>query len=304
MDAVTWSAALAAALGSAAVAVWPYPAADARRRLRALTSGSAQPGRPAQRGRSAHRGRSAEPGSWAQPGSRAAPGSQAEPEPRGQFRGAAGRPTLCRLVGLRAGPLAGPRVGAGTAALGLALVVGGPAGLAVGLVVGIALDRGLRRLEPAAVRRRRMAVRSALPGAAELLAACLAAGAPIETATAAVARAVGGPLGRDLDSVLRAVHLGSAPVQAWTSAALDAELAPLAVALARASRGGAPPTEVLRGAAEELRDRRRTEASTAAQRVGVHAVAPLALCFLPAFVLLGVVPLVLALTQQLLGGSW
>jgi hypothetical protein len=42
----------------------------------------------------------------------------------------------------------------------------------------------------------------------------------------------------------------------------------------------------------------------AAQRVGVHAVAPLALCFLPAFVLLGIVPLVVGLAQQLFRGSW
>jgi hypothetical protein len=40
----------------------------------------------------------------------------------------------------------------------------------------------------------------------------------------------------------------------------------------------------------------------AARRVGVLVVAPLGLCFLPAFVLLGVVPVVLGLTGPLLAG--
>ena len=263
---MTWSAVLAAVLSLGAVAVWPYPAADARRRLRAVSMGTA-----AAAAHTPTKGRR---------------------NPSGQAPG----PTRRAVVGRRAA--------AGLAAVGTAVVVGGALGLAAGLAVGIALDRGLRGLEPAAIRRRRTAVRNALPGAADLLAACLTAGAPIETATATVARAIGGPLGEDLDSVLRSVHLGSSPVQAWTAAALDPELAPLAIALVRASRGGAPPADVMGGAAEELRDRRRTEASMAAQRVGVHAVAPLALCFLPAFVLLGIVPLVVGLAQQLFRGSW
>jgi Flp pilus assembly protein TadB len=263
---VTWSALLAVALTLSAVALWPSPAADARRRLNAV---AAPPAAVSSRGRTM--------------GGRQPPRLVRE----GAWRSALGR-----------------RACAGMAALGAAALVGGALGLVVGLAVGMGLEWGLRRLEPADVRRRRAAVRRALPGAADLLAACLTAGAPVETATAAVARAVGGPLGQDLDAVLRSVHLGSSPVQAWTAAALDPELAPLAVALARASRGGAPPAEVLGGAAEELRDRRRTEASMAAQRVGVHAVAPLALCFLPAFVLLGIVPLVLSLAQQLFHGSW
>ena len=254
---------LAAVLSSAAVAVWPDPAADSRRRLRAVSTGAAP----------------------------------TQVRPKGP-----GKPSRLALW-LARRPLLGRRVAAGMAAVGTAVVMGGALGLAVGLAVGMALERGLRGLEPAAVRRRRVAVRNALPGAADLLAACLIAGAPIETATATVARAVGGRLGEDLDSVLRSVHLGSSPVQAWTSAALDPELAPLATALARASRGGAPPADVIAGAAEELRERRRAEASMAAQRVGVHAVAPLALCFLPAFVLLGIVPLVVGLAQQLFRGS-
>ena len=261
---MTWSAVLAAALSLGAVAAWPYPAAESRRRLRAISTGAVA--------------------------------TQARPK----GRGAPSR--LALWLALR--PLLGRRAAAGVAAVGAAAVIGGALGVAIGLTAGMALERGLRGLEPAAVRRRRTAVRNALPGAADLLAACLTAGAPIETATATAARAVGGPLGEDLDSVLRSVRLGSAPVQAWTTAALDPELAPLAIALARASRGGAPPAEVIGGAAEELRDRRRTEASMAAQRVGVHAVAPLALCFLPAFVLIGIVPLVVGLAEQLFGGSW
>ena len=252
---------MAAVLASAAVGLWPFRPAEARRRLRQLRQAAATGRR----------------------------GPDPPARPRRDSRRAA---------------QAGPLTAAALAGAAVILLVGGVTGLVLGPIVGFALQRGLSRLEPAAVRRRRTTVRLSLPGAAELLAACLTAGTTLEAATMAVARAVGGPLGEDLDSVLRSVQLGSPPVQAWTAAALDPELAPLATALARASRGGAPPAEVLNDAAQDLRDRRRADGSAAAQRVGVHVVAPLALCFLPAFVLLGIVPLVLGLVEQLFRASW
>jgi hypothetical protein len=52
--------------------------------------------------------------------------------------------------------------------------------------------------------------------------------------------------------------------------------------------------------AAEVRAERRSAAEQAARRVGVLAVAPLGLCFLPAFLLLGVVPVVVGLAGPLL----
>lgn len=73
-------------------------------------------------------------------------------------------------------------------------------------------------------------------------------------------------------------------------------------AVARAVDGGAPLAEALERIAQDQRARHRADAMAAAARVGVHAVGPLALCFLPAFVLIGVLPLVLAVTGDILTG--
>ncbi len=54
--------------------------------------------------------------------------------------------------------------------------------------------------------------------------------------------------------------------------------------------------------AAEARADRAARGQAAAERAGVLAVAPLGLCFLPAFVLLGVVPVVAGLVGPLLAG--
>jgi pilus assembly protein TadC len=73
-------------------------------------------------------------------------------------------------------------------------------------------------------------------------------------------------------------------------------------ALGRALDSGAPVATTVAAVADEQRRRRRWAAEAAARRAGVLAVAPLALCFLPAFVLLGVVPVVLSIAADVLGG--
>jgi len=73
----------------------------------------------------------------------------------------------------------------------------------------------------------------------------------------------------------------------------------MAVVLCRASLSGASPAPMLDALAVDQRERQRLAGEAAARRAGVAMVAPLGLCFLPAFVLLGVVPLV----AGLLGGG-
>ena len=50
--------------------------------------------------------------------------------------------------------------------------------------------------------------------------------------------------------------------------------------------------------ADDERDRARWAAEAAAQRAGVRAIGPLVVCFLPAFVLVGVVPVVGGIAGQ------
>jgi pilus assembly protein TadC len=201
----------------------------------------------------------------------------------------------------------GPPAACLLAGAAVAVLVAGPAGLVLGALVAVAGPRLLARLEPRAVREQRQQLERDLPLLLELLSACLAGGAPLPAAAEAVGPAVGGPAGARLSAVAAALAVGTVPAQAWQSlAGADAAqraqdpLAPAARALARASEGGAPVASAVSRLAAEVRAEGRSAAEQAARRVGVLAVAPLGLCFLPAFVLLGVVPVVVGLAGPLL----
>lgn len=179
--------------------------------------------------------------------------------------------------------------------------------LALGLVVGLAVallgPRLLARLEPSAVRRERDQLLDDLPLLLDLLAACLAGGAPLASAASAVAGALPGPAGRRAAAVAAALGVGCPPADAWQALAGSDPadpLAPAARALARAADGGAPVAAAVARLAAEARLDARARGEQAAHRVGVLAVAPLGLCFLPAFVLLGIVPVVVGLAAPLL----
>lgn len=65
---------------------------------------------------------------------------------------------------------------------------------------------------------------------------------------------------------------------------------------------GIDPTNALAVAAAHTRAQRSSSARIAAERLAVRLVLPLGICLLPAFVLLGIVPVVLALSGGLLSG--
>ena len=75
----------------------------------------------------------------------------------------------------------------------------------------------------------------------------------------------------------------------------DTELGPISSVMRRSAATGAPAALLLCGLANDLRAELRATALSDARRLGVRAAGPLGLCFLPAFILIGVVPLVLSL---------
>lgn len=182
------------------------------------------------------------------------------------------------------------------AALGAALVVPvfvpGWLGVVAALVVAIAAHRWVRGLETLASRRRRDQVARSLPVGVDLLVAALSAGRPPGQALSSVAEAVGGPLGADLSDIAARLELGADPVQVWREVAQDPVLGPVGLSFGRAATSGASVTTVLSRCVEDLRRRRRAEANRVARSAGVRTAAPLGLCFLPAFILVGVVPTV------------
>jgi Flp pilus assembly protein TadB len=192
-------------------------------------------------------------------------------------------------------------VATSAAAAALFLLVGGLVGGVAAVAALLLMPRLLRRLEPRAVRehRDRLTRQSAL--LADLLAATLASGATARDALDVAAHAVGEPTASFLAPVVGAIDLGSDPTDAWGG--IDPPEAHRAIvdALRRAHRSGAPASGVLARAADDLRREHRREVEVAARAAGVRAVGPLAACFLPAFLLIGVVPVVASLAAGLVG---
>lgn len=207
--------------------------------------------------------------------------------------GVTGRPGLTEALGSRS-------LAAALAALGAGLVVDGLVGLVVAPVVAVATYRAIGRLEPAAVRRRRLRVAADLPLAVDLLVVCLSAGRPVGSATSVVAAAVGGPLGEDLSRMGGRVQLGADPLVVWSDLSTDPALGPLARAVVRALDTGAPVAEALGHLVGDLRRERHAAGEEVARRVAVRSAGPLGLCFLPAFVLVGIVPTVVGAFRTLL----
>lgn len=136
----------------------------------------------------------------------------------------------------------------------------------------------------------------------DLTGALLTAGVGVEAALDRLADTV--PGAEALAGVHRALTAGADWSTAW--AGLDADdrsahrLRAFADQLAFAYSTGAPTASLLEVGARQLRTERRHEAERAAARLGVKMVLPLGACYLPAFVLIGVVPVALGLLPSAL----
>ncbi|HWL77700.1 type II secretion system F family protein [Microbacterium sp.] len=154
------------------------------------------------------------------------------------------------------------------------VLIGSPLGIAC-LVTGVVLIALARRWNAHLVRR--AADERAVPGMdAELLAIALSGGVSIDRA-------------REVVGAARAV--AGADAAGGDASSLDEILA-----LSRAA--GVPAVELLRASAELERHRARVEARLRAARLSSRLLLPLGVCTLPAFLLLGVVPMFLSVVSS------
>lgn len=146
----------------------------------------------------------------------------------------------------------------------------------------------------------------AVASALDLFAACLRSGLPTATAARAVAATAPEPLRSALPRAADLLALGSDPVTAWERAAREAptaEMHALARLVRRSARSGAALTGGVADLAQQHRAAVADAAAARAERAGVLISGPLGLCFLPAFVCLGIVPVVVGLAGRVLGGG-
>ncbi|MDA2808222.1 type II secretion system F family protein [Nocardiopsis suaedae] len=185
--------------------------------------------------------------------------------------------------------------------LALAIVTGPGAAFLFGPPLGAVLWLGLRRVAGARARQRDARIAAGLPLALDLLVAGVRAGGETGQVLSALSRSIGGPLGEALAEVAERQRLGAAPDRAWRAVGGPPELAALGRTLTRAAETGAPVGDLVAHHAAEARRAAHGRALARTQRTAVLVVAPLGLCFLPAFVLIGVVPLVASLVGGLVG---
>ncbi|RQW98134.1 type II secretion system F family protein, partial [Micromonospora chalcea] len=109
-----------------------------------------------------------------------------------------------------------------------------------------------------------------------------------------------GPLADRLGRVGRTLGLGGTATEAWAHLSCVAGAEPVVAAAVRSSNSGAALARALTRLADDLRAERSTAAEAAARRAGVLIVLPLGLCFLPAFILAGLVPVIVAVLGDVL----
>lgn len=131
----------------------------------------------------------------------------------------------------------------------------------------------------------------------ELLAAQLRAGLAPLAALGTLAEALNS---RPLHTVCQRLQMGSGWGSAWSGSAAGT-FGELRDALAPAYTGGAPSTALLLSLADAHCLSERRAAERAAGRLSVALVVPLGLCSLPAFICLGIVPILISLLPTLTG---
>lgn len=179
--------------------------------------------------------------------------------------------------------------------LGLQTVTGiGPIAWSLGPIAGAVAYVLVGRLETPVARRRRQQVVDELPSALDLLSAAIAAGLPLRSAVTELLAVSNGPLAEDLRTVLTSIDLGRDEADAWRSLRDHPALGPMSVDLARSVQSGTMIAATLQRHATIARRNRRGDREARARTVGVKSVPPLMLCFVPAFLLISIVPIAAA----------
>ena len=182
--------------------------------------------------------------------------------------------------------------------------------LAAALLLGgraRAAPRGIPAPSPSRLKRRSPTGRDpfATASALDVFAVCLSAGMAVPAAAAATADFAPAALGAVLRRSGDLLALGADPGTAWQVPDGDADEG--CAALARLARRSASSGTALAAGVAQLAEQSRQDtihrATAAAERAGVLIAGPLGLCFLPAFVCLGIVPVVAGLAGEIFGAG-
>jgi pilus assembly protein TadC len=159
------------------------------------------------------------------------------------------------------------------------------------------------------VRRRSMQAKIDDPLAAasslDVLAACLRSGMAVSTAASATAPSAPVQLAAALSRAADLLALGAEPATAWTrsTGSTDKTVDALLRLARRSAASGAAMAQGVAELADQSRHDAADSATAAAERASVLIAGPLGLCYLPAFVCLGIVPVIVGLAGDVLGSG-
>lgn len=133
----------------------------------------------------------------------------------------------------------------------------------------------------------------------ELLGAALEAGLSIPWALRLVAGVTTEQIQVSLSKVVAGLEIGASWEHSWAGVSHLEQVAKLHAALSFAALTGAPAAPLMYAEAQQQRRQAQRDAEKRAASLGVKLVIPLGLCSLPAFVCLGIVPVVIAMIPAL-----
>jgi pilus assembly protein TadC len=168
----------------------------------------------------------------------------------------------------------------------------------------VSITRTRRGVEP--VGRRRIADAGddqlAVAASLDVLAACLRSGMAVSTAAAAVAESAPEELALPLRRAADLLALGAEPARAWANpeGPVDARVQAFLRMARRSAASGTALAQGVEDLAVQLRGDAADMASARAERAAVLMAGPLGLCYLPAFLCLGIVPVVAGLAGEVL----
>jgi len=169
------------------------------------------------------------------------------------------------------------------------------------LIAGLALGTMAAHLTGRIRDRPKSASDDSAPLVLALTAAALRSGLPVATALDLARPAAGHALADALGRTAGLLRLGATPAQAWSLLPDGETYVAIALFAKRSGQSGTKLAEAFERGAARLLDEHRAAALARAQRVSVLAVGPLGACFLPAFVCLGIIPVVVAVAAGIGG---
>lgn len=181
-------------------------------------------------------------------------------------------------------------------------VFGSGLGPVIGAGSGLAVAWWASHLTPSTEAQQQRCMVRDFPMTLGFMASVVQSGAPLRLAAESVSEVTDDLNARRLRDVIARCDVGFTDAEAWRTLADDPVWGELSRELARCVDTGATTGTVLESAAIAASQSADAEAMTRARTVGVSSALPLVCCFLPAFLLVGVIPIIGGLIGGYLAG--